>query len=101
MDLILRARTNMPLDAAFVCLRTLLLFSWGGDPWVQAIGGDQIQELVTDPPEAAVAGATIEADQADSGLKGTVINSAVGGYIIHGRPVGPCQLRVSKTGFKT
>ncbi len=102
MDLISRARIDTPLDAALVCLLTLFLFSWGGDPWVRgpAIEGNQIQGLVTDPTGATAAGATIEGDQTDSGHT-RILGGALGGYIIHGLPVCPYQLRVSKTGFKT
>jgi len=87
MNLISRARTDTPLDAAFVCLLTLFLFSWGGHPWVRgpAIEGNQIQGLVTDPTEATVAGATIEADQTDSGHT-RLLGGALGGYIIQAYP---------------
>ena len=90
MDLISRARTDTPLDAALVCLLTLFSFSWGGDLWVRgpAIKGNQIQ------------GATIEADRTDSGHT-RILGGALGGYIILGVPVCFYQLSVSKTGFKT
>jgi hypothetical protein len=105
MDLISRARTNTPVDSAFVYLRPLFLFSWGGNPWAwaqaQAIGGDQIQGFVTHPTGAAAAGAIIEADRTDSGLKRTVIGGASAAYISHGLPAGSDRMRVSKTGFKT
>ncbi len=66
MDLIWRARANTLLDSVFVRVRTLFLFSCGGDRCAHTIGGDQIQKLVTDPTGASVVGATIEADQTET-----------------------------------
>ncbi|WP_263354768.1 TonB-dependent receptor [Acidicapsa acidisoli] len=103
MDLVSTAHTHKLLRATFVCLHAIVVLTWAADPWAraQAVGGGQIQGIVTDPAGAAVADATIEADQTDSGLKRTVISSTEGGYIISSLPVGPYQLIVSKTGFET
>jgi hypothetical protein len=65
----------------------------------QAVGGGQIQGTITDATGAAVAGATVEVIQTDSGLHRTVISGADGGYSLPDLPVGPYQLNVTGAGF--
>ena len=102
-DRVSTACSHKPLRSGFVCLLTICFLSWAADPWApaQAVGGGQIQGIVSDPTGTAVADAIIEADQTDTGLRRIVISGADGGYIIPSLPVGPYQLIVSKTGFET
>jgi hypothetical protein len=65
----------------------------------QAVGSGQIQGTISDPSGSVVAGATVEAVQAESGLHRTVTSSTDGGYSLPNLPVGPYQLSVSGTGF--
>lgn len=65
----------------FLALGTTLLYS-------QAIGGGQIQGTVTDETGSAVAQATVEAVQTESGLHRTVTSGADGGYNLPSLPVG-------------
>ena len=67
----------------------------------QAIGGGQIQGTVTDANGSAVAGATVEALQTESGLHRIVTSDAEGGYNLPSLPVGPYTLKVTATGFNT
>lgn len=65
----------------------------------QAIGGGQIQGIVTDTNGALVPGATVTATQTDSGLTRTVVSGGDGGYNLPNLPVGPYRLEVAKSGF--
>ena len=67
----------------------------------QSVGGGQIQGLVTDSTGAAVPGATVDAEQTQSGLRREVTSGPDGGYIFPNLPVGPYQLSASKTGFNS
>jgi hypothetical protein len=67
----------------------------------QAIGGGQIQGIVTDETGSAVSGATIVAVQTESGLQRTVNSGADGGYSLPSLPVGPYTLKVTAAGFST
>src|SRR6201996_515503 len=82
-----------------VFLFTLFLSLASGTLCAQAIGGGQIQGIVTDNTGAAVAGATVEATQTDSGLNRTVTSGADGGYSFPSLPVGPYTIKVTATGF--
>lgn len=66
----------------------------------QAVGGGQIQGIVTDTSGAAVPGATVEVDQTDLGLKRAVTSGPNGGFLFPNLPVGPYTLRVSRSGFE-
>lgn len=86
---------------AFVAL-LLVAFSSANPPvHAQAIGNGQIQGTVSDANGNAVAGATVEAVQQESGLHRTVTSSGDGGYNLPDLPVGPYQLNVSGAGFST
>jgi hypothetical protein len=65
----------------------------------QTVGGGQMQGVVTDGTGAPVASATVDAIQTDSGLEREATTSQDGEYILPNLPVGPYQLKVSKTGF--
>lgn len=65
----------------------------------QAIGGGQIQGIVTDTNGALVPGATVTATQTQSGLTRTVVSGGDGGFNLPNLPVGPYQLDVAKSGF--
>jgi Carboxypeptidase regulatory-like domain len=81
----------------------LLLLLVPGNQFLQAqaIGGGQIQGTVTDETGSAVAGATLEAVQTESGLHRVVISGGDGGYNLPSLPVGPYTLKVTSTGFST
>jgi hypothetical protein len=91
----IRARSK----AVFLFILFLSLAS--GTLHAQAIGGGQIQGVVTDETGSAVSGATIVAVQTESGLQRTVTSSADGGYSLPSLPVGPYTLKVTATGFST
>ncbi len=65
----------------------------------QAVGSGQLQGTVVDPTGSAVAGATIEAVQQESGLHRTVVSDPDGGYNLPNLPVGPYELTVTQAGF--
>ena len=83
-------------------LFTFVFLIWATNPRAraQAVGGGQIQGTVTDSTGAAVPGATVEADQTDSGLKRIVESGGDGGFLLPNMPVGPYVLKVSKAGFE-
>ncbi len=58
-----------------------------------------MQGIVSDGTGAPVAGAKVDAFQTDSGLQRQAISAEDGEYILTNLPVGPYQLKVSKTGF--
>jgi Carboxypeptidase regulatory-like domain/TonB dependent receptor len=91
----IRARWNA------VFLFTLFLSLASGTLHAQAIGGGQIQGIVTDNTGAAVSGATVEATQTESGLNRTVASGGDGGYSLPSLPVGPYTLKVTASGFST
>jgi hypothetical protein len=84
-------------------LITLMSFFWVTTPAAraQSVGGGQIQGLVTDSTGAVVPGATVDAEQTESGLRREVTSGPDGGYIFPNLPVGPYQLSASKTGFNS
>src|SRR6202012_36112 len=65
----------------------------------QAIGGGQIQGIVTDTNGALVPGATVTAKQQESGLTRVVVSGDNGGYNLPNLPVGPYEIDVTKPGF--
>jgi hypothetical protein len=67
----------------------------------QAVGGGQIQGIVTDTTGAPVAGATVTVTQTSSGLVRNTTSGEYGGYLLPNLPVGPYQLKVSKAGFES
>src|SRR6202453_4847568 len=91
----IRARWNA------VFLFTLFLSLGSGTLHSQAIGGGQIQGIVTDNTGAAVSGATVEATQTESGLNRTVTSGGDGGYNFPSLPVGPYTIKVTAAGFST
>ena len=84
-------------------LFTLMFLIWAAAPAAraQSVGGGQIQGLVTDSTGAAVPGATVAAEQTESGMRREVTSDQNGGYIFPNLPVGPYQLSASKTGFNS
>lgn len=86
---------------SYVCLCLLCLCLGANVLNAQAIGGGQIQGIVTDGTGSAVPQATIEAVQTESGLHRTVISDADGGYNLPSLPVGPYTITVKGNGFST
>src|ERR1700761_2824910 len=84
-----------------VFLFTLFLSLASGTLHAQAIGGGQIQGIVTDNTGAAVSGATVVATQTESGLNRTATSGADGGYSFPSLPVGPYTIKVTAAGFST
>ena len=94
-----QTRTTWKLNSLFLLL---LIFPTGNQfLWAQAIGGGQIQGVVTDETGSAVSGATIVAVQTESGLQRTVTSEADGGYSLPSLPVGPYTIKVTANGFST
>jgi carboxypeptidase family protein len=98
-----KAAWRMPTRSMFFSFIALLFLSCFNTPYLraQAVGGGQIQGIVTDTTGAVVSGATVEADQTDSGLKREAASGGDGGYLIPNLPVGPYVLKVSKEGFES
>ena len=65
--------------------------------WGQATA--QIHGTVQDSSGSAVAGATVNATQTDTGVTRTVTSEADGGYVLAALPLGPYRLEVTKEGF--
>ncbi len=97
----LRRKSAMKSTLFFLTTLSILTLSGTLAARAQTIGGGQIQGTVTDSTGSAVPGAAVEADQADSGLKRTVVSGGDGGYLFPNLPVGPYVLKVSKSGFET
>jgi len=97
----LTGKTRLTRKLAYLCLLFLIFSSGTKLLQAQAIGSGQIQGTINDANGSAVAGATVEAAQQDSGLHRTVTSSSDGGYNLPDLPVGPYQLKVSGTGFSS
>jgi hypothetical protein len=67
----------------------------------QATATAQIAGLVTDPTGAVVPEAQVKATQTDTGLTRTAVTGPEGGYVLPNLPVGPYELQVAASGFKT
>jgi len=67
--------------------------------WGQAVAGGQIHGTVTDPSGAAVAGASIEVTQTDSGLRRTAKTGTDGSFVLPNLPVGPYRFGTQAAGF--
>jgi len=91
----LTGKTRLTRKLAYLCLLFLIFSSGTKLLQAQAIGSGQIQGTINDANGSAVAGATVEAAQQDSGLHRTVTSSSDGGYNLPDLPVGPYQLKVS------
>src|SRR5215471_4693954 len=57
--------------------------------------------LVTDRSGAVLPGVTVIARNTATGAEATTVTSSAGNYLIPNLPVGPYQISVSQTGFKT
>jgi hypothetical protein len=93
----------MPVRSAlfsFIAILSLACFTTA-PVGAQAVGGGQIQGIVTDSTGAVVPGATVEADQTGSGLKRVAVSGADGGYLFPNLPVGAYVLKVSREGFNS
>src|SRR5271154_7186061 len=94
-----QTKTTWKLTSLFLLL---LIFPTGNQfLWAQAIGGGQIQGVVTDGTGSSVSGATIVAVQTESGLQRRVTGGADGVYRRLSLPVGPYTLKVTAAGFST
>jgi hypothetical protein len=93
----------MPTRFALFALVPLVFLICSGVQSIraQAVGGGQIQGIVMDSTGAVVPGATVEADQADSGLTRIAESGGDGGYLFPNLPVGRYILKVSKAGFES
>jgi hypothetical protein len=98
-----RAFKTKAIRSSIGFLFTLMSLLWAATPAAraQSVGGGQIQGLVTDSTGAAVPGATVGAEQTESGMRREVTSDQNGGYIFPNLPVGPYQLSASKTGFNS
>ena len=64
-------------------------------------GNGTITGTITDPTGLAIAGATIQAKNAETGAAYTAASTASGNYSILNLPVGTYALSVTVSGFKT
>src|SRR5262249_49633475 len=67
----------------------------------QAVATIQISGVVQDASGAVVPGAVITATQTATGMTRSVSSGADGNYVMTQLPIGPYQIKVEKTGFKT
>lgn len=65
----------------------------------QAVNFAQMQGRVVDPSGAAIAGATIKAEQPETGLVRTTVSAPDGHYVLPTLPIGNYVLTVTKSGF--
>ena len=78
-----------------LCLLFTALLAFG------QVGNGTITGVVTDPAGAVVAGAAVEAKNADTGVVFSGASSNAGNYTISDLPVGTYTLTVGVKGFKT
>ena len=77
------------------CLLFVALFAFG------QIGNGTITGTVTDQAGAVVAGAKVEAKNAETGVNYPAASTATGNYTVADLPVGTYTLTVTVMGFKT
>lgn len=82
-----------------LALATMLLIS-PNQAAAQATAVAQINGIVTDQTGATVAGATVRAQQTQTGLVRTAITGSDGGYVLPALPVGPYIVHATAAGFK-
>ncbi|MDR3718283.1 MAG: carboxypeptidase regulatory-like domain-containing protein [Bryobacteraceae bacterium] len=63
-------------------------------------GGGRLSGLVTDPSGGAMAGATVQALNTDTGLDHSTVTNAEGLYAFPALPAGRYELRIDQPGFK-
>ncbi len=81
--------------APFLLLALLCFASLGAHAQVSA----SLSGRVTDPTGAVVSGATVTAENVDTGLSRTAITDQAGRYELVALPVGQYQVRATKMGF--
>ena len=81
--------------APFLLLALLCFASLGAHAQVSA----SLSGRVTDPTGAVVSGATVTAENVDTGLSRTAITDQAGRYELVALPVGQYQVRAAKMGF--
>jgi len=79
----------------FVCVAVMTIPSFGQSP------NGNINGLVSDPTNAAVADAEIVAANDVTGVQYTTKTNSEGMYVLPNLPPGPYRVQVSKIGFKT
>src|SRR5579864_7807265 len=79
----------------FVCIAVMTISSFGQSP------NGNINGLISDPTNAAVADAEIVIVNDVTGVQFTTKTNGDGIYVVPNLPPGPYRLQVSKIGFKT
>jgi len=79
----------------FVCIVVMTIPSFGQSP------NGNINGLISDPTNAAVADAEIVAVNDVTGVQCTTKTNSEGMYVLPNLPPGPYRVQVSKIGFKT
>src|SRR5579864_9216071 len=79
----------------FVCIAVMTISSFGQSP------NGNINGLISDPSNAAVADAEIVAVNDVTGVQYNTKTNAEGIYVLPNLPPGPYRVQVSKVGFKT
>src|SRR5579864_7608759 len=79
----------------FVCIAVMTISSFGQSP------NGNINGLISDPTNAAVADAEIVAVNDVTGVRFTTKTNDEGVYVLPNLPPGPYRLQVSRVGFKT
>src|ERR1043166_8420909 len=82
-------------------LMALLSLYCGRITWGQGASTGSVQGTVTDPSNAAVAGATITLTDVSINAERTAVTNDVGRYILPNVPPGVYDVSISKTGFRT
>ncbi len=87
------------MKSRFIALTLCLLFS---SLWAFAqVGNGTITGSVTDATGAVVAGASVEAKNAETGVIYRGVSTNAGGYTIADLPIGSYSITVTVKGFKT
>jgi hypothetical protein len=69
--------------------------------WAQAVANAQIAGIISDPSGAAVPNAHITATQTNTHFVRTTVSGSDGTYVLAELPIGPYELEVRVSGFKT
>lgn len=91
-------------DASGICklaLGVLLILLLSSDAALAQFTAGTILGTVTDPSDAAIAGATVTATQLDTGFTRSLKTDNTGSYNMVNMPIGRYQVKAEAAGFKT
>ena len=87
---------------AYLCFLSIMIYLLAAlATWGQAAATGSVQGTVTDPTNAAVAGATVTLSDTGTNAVRTAAANEAGRYIFPGVPPGIYDVSIAKTGFRT